>query len=79
MATQHQRHGVTGADLIDYADHHSGTMATQHHTLLRVVLPKDDEGRDQTAQLVDELMGKKPEKRFEFIRDNAKEVSEIDV
>ena len=55
------------------------TMATKNRTLLRVVLPEDDAGRKRTAQMVDDLMGRKPEKRFEFIRDNAKEVTEIDV
>ena len=55
------------------------TMARKNRTLLRVVLPDDEKGRNETAQLVDDLMGKKPEKRFEFIRDHAQEVTDFDV
>lgn len=32
-----------------------------------------------TAQLVEQLMGRKAERRFQFIQDNAKFVEELDV
>jgi topoisomerase-4 subunit B len=65
------------------------TMDMKKRTLLRVVLPdaemhinnqfkdKDDEG--STAQLIERLMGKNPEARFDFIQTNAKFVRDIDV
>ncbi|WP_262691555.1 DNA topoisomerase IV subunit B [Kordiimonas aestuarii] len=55
------------------------TMATKNRTLLRVTLPTDYGDRATVNQLVDDLMGKKPEKRFEFIRDNATEVADLDI
>ncbi|WP_417449004.1 DNA topoisomerase IV subunit B [Kordiimonas sp.] len=55
------------------------TMATKNRTLLRVTLPAEYGERAVVNQLVDDLMGKKPEKRFEFIRDNATEVADLDI
>ncbi|MEE8372033.1 MAG: DNA topoisomerase IV subunit B [Sphingomonadales bacterium] len=55
------------------------TMDTKKRTLLRITLPADLKDRNDTAQLVDDLMGRKPEKRFAFIRDNAEMVEDLDV
>lgn len=55
------------------------TMAPENRTLLRVTLPSDYEGRAQTNRLVDDLMGKKPEKRFTFIRDNSYDLEALDI
>jgi topoisomerase-4 subunit B len=35
--------------------------------------------RPKTADLVETLMGRKPELRFEYIQENAKFVKEVDV
>ncbi|MHC8509476.1 MAG: DNA topoisomerase IV subunit B [Rhodospirillales bacterium] len=54
------------------------TMAPETRRLLRVTLPKD--AADKTAaRLVEDLMGKKPERRFAYIQEHAKFVSDIDV
>jgi len=62
------------------------TMAPANRTLLKVHLPdrhaQDNEVRKaarETADLVESLMGRKPELRFEYIQANAKTVRELDV
>ncbi|MCW2246444.1 topoisomerase-4 subunit B [Azospirillum fermentarium] len=60
------------------------TMDPSRRTLLRVVVPNpaDPEEKaeaDRTRSLVESLMGRRPELRFQFIQDNAKFVSDIDV
>jgi topoisomerase IV subunit B len=55
------------------------TMDPKARTLLRVRLPEDHKARNQANKLVDDLMGKKPEKRFDFIQANAKFVENLDV
>jgi topoisomerase-4 subunit B len=45
------------------------TMDPRRRTLLRVVLPPEDRAR--TSDLVEALMGRKPELRFRFIQENA--------
>jgi len=60
------------------------TMDPTKRTLLRVVVPDthDPEMRGQveeTKSLVESLMGRKPELRFQFIQENAKFVQDIDV
>ncbi len=60
------------------------TMNPAKRTLLRVavVKPGDSEPRveqKRTADIVERLMGKKAEKRFAFIQENARFVEEIDV
>ncbi|MBB5688668.1 DNA topoisomerase IV subunit B [Roseomonas alkaliterrae] len=45
------------------------TMDPRKRTLLRVVLPPEDRAR--TSDLVEALMGRKPELRFRFIQENA--------
>ena len=52
------------------------TMDPKKRTLLKVVLPNggaDAEALDakETAELVEQLMGRKPELRFAFIQENA--------
>ena len=55
------------------------TMAPENRTLLRVTLPPEYAERAEVTRLVDDLMGKKPEKRFEFIRDNAADIDQLDL
>jgi len=55
------------------------TMAPENRTLLRVTLPPEYAERAQVNKLVDDLMGKKPEKRFEFIRDNDAQIEDLDI
>ncbi|MFC4347715.1 DNA topoisomerase IV subunit B [Kordiimonas lipolytica] len=55
------------------------TMAPANRTLQRVTLPPEYAERAEVNRLVDDLMGKKPEKRFEFIRDNAASVDQLDI
>jgi topoisomerase-4 subunit B len=68
------------------------TMNPDSRILLRVVLPEDEElipaNRSRrpaklkagtTADLVERLMGRKPELRLKFIQQNAKKVDYIDV
>ena len=45
------------------------TMDPKRRTLLKVVLPPED--RASTAELMEALMGRKPELRYRFIQDNA--------
>ena len=45
--------------------------------LIRVGIDDDEPG--ETAGLVDRLMGKKPELRFEYIQDNARFAEDLDV
>ena len=53
------------------------TMLRGKRTLLRIVIEEDT--RLQTAEKVDQLMGKKPELRFQFIQKNASKVVELDI
>ncbi|NNG05959.1 MAG: DNA topoisomerase IV subunit B [Inquilinus sp.] len=57
------------------------TMNPATRTLLRVTLPDTDdpEGARRTAELVEQLMGRKPELRLAFIQENAPKVGELDV
>lgn len=55
------------------------TMAKASRSLIRVTLPKAYDERDEVTTLVDDLMGKKPEKRFNFIKENAGEGVELDI
>jgi topoisomerase-4 subunit B len=52
-------------------------MDPARRTLLRVVaLPEE---RARTADLVESLMGRRPELRFAFIQEHAREVADLDV
>ncbi len=53
------------------------TMRPGQRSLLQVVLPQKD--RAATAELVESLMGRKPELRFAFIQENASSVSDLDI
>ena len=53
------------------------TMDPTNRILLRVIIPPDR--AKATAKLVDALMGKKPELRLAFIKENAHLVKEIDI
>ncbi|MEM8825413.1 MAG: DNA topoisomerase IV subunit B [Pseudomonadota bacterium] len=52
------------------------TMDPEKRTLIRVTLPADYEGRAPVKDLVDRLMGRNPEHRFQFIQANAHELDE---
>ncbi len=52
------------------------TMDPKTRTLLRVTLPQEYEERAGVRDLVDRLMGKNPEHRFNFIQENAARVDE---
>ncbi|WP_376088950.1 DNA topoisomerase IV subunit B [Roseomonas sp. CCTCC AB2023176] len=53
------------------------TMDPRKRTLLRVVLPPEE--RADTANLIEALMGRKPELRFKFIQENASKLDEAEV
>jgi topoisomerase-4 subunit B len=53
------------------------TMKPGHRTLLRIVVPEDTRG--ETSDLVERLMGRKPELRFQFIQENAGFVTGLDI
>jgi len=58
------------------------TMDPAKRTLLRVTLPDEKKDRSdfkKTQKLVESLMGRKPELRFEYIQENAKFVRDLDV
>ncbi len=53
------------------------TMDPKRRTLLKVVLPPEERAR--TAELMEALMGRKPELRFKFIQENAAKLDEAEV
>jgi topoisomerase-4 subunit B len=60
------------------------TMDPRHRALLRVDVPRnasEEERRDamRTSGLVEDLMGRKPEKRYAFIVENARFAQDLDV
>ncbi len=56
------------------------TMAPKSRKLLRVCLPgQSDENSVDITKFVDDLMGKKAEKRFAFITENAKFIKDLDI
>ena len=58
------------------------TMDPRRRTLLRVQVPdvgRDPDGARDTTDLVERLMGRKPELRFAFIQENARFVRDLDV
>lgn len=55
------------------------TMNKENRTLLRLSLPRDFAEKAETTRLVDDLMGKKPEKRFNFIQENAIHAQDLDL
>jgi topoisomerase-4 subunit B len=57
------------------------TMHPRSRTLLRVKILKDEVGDTAggTAELIESLMGRKPELRFQYIQENAKFARDLDV
>lgn len=60
------------------------TMSRKNRTLIRVTVPGDHTDDEKieakaTARLVEQLMGKKPELRFNYIQEHAQFVEDIDV
>ncbi len=53
------------------------TMDPRHRTLLKVVATPEE--RAKTNELVESLMGRRPELRFQFIQEHARTVEEVDV
>ena len=66
-----------GLGEMDAKDLKETTMDTSSRKLIRVSI--DDEEPGETTNLVDQLMGKKPELRFQFIQENAKFADELDI
>lgn len=60
------------------------TMSPEKRLLLRVIIPDQRSEEDQhesqiTADLVEQLMGTKPELRFQYIQEHAKFVDDLDI
>ena len=66
-----------GLGEMDAKDLKDTTMNPATRKLIRVVLDDDEPG--ETAGLVEQLMGKKPELRFQYIQENARFAEELDV
>ena len=68
-----------GLGEMDAKDLKETTMDPNSRTLIRVTIDEKEGEAGETADLVERLMGKKPELRFEYIQENAKFVEELDV
>jgi topoisomerase-4 subunit B len=66
-----------GLGEMDAKDLKETTMDPATRKLIRVTV--HDEVPGDTADLVERLMGKKPELRFQYIQENAKFVEELDL
>ena len=66
-----------GLGEMDAKDLKETTMDPGSRRLIRVSLHDDEPG--ETEGLVERLMGKRPETRFQFIQENARFVEELDV
>ena len=66
-----------GLGEMDAKDLKETTMDPATRKLIRVTVDEDVPG--ETSDLVERLMGKKPELRFQYIQENAKFVEELDV
>ncbi|HQY45083.1 MAG TPA: DNA topoisomerase IV subunit B [Paracoccaceae bacterium] len=66
-----------GLGEMDAKDLKDTTMNPETRKLIRVTIDEDEPG--MTGDLVERLMGKKPELRFQYISENAKFVEELDV
>ncbi len=66
-----------GLGEMDAKDLKDTTMNPATRKLIRVTI--DDEVPGETGDLVERLMGKKPEMRFQYIQENARFVEELDV
>ena len=52
------------------------TMSRATRTLIKVTINADE---GETGDLVERLMGKRPEMRFQYIQENARFVEDLDV
>jgi topoisomerase-4 subunit B len=66
-----------GLGEMDAKDLKETTMDPASRKLIRVTIDEDEPG--ETDDLVERLMGKKPELRFQYISENARFVEELDV
>ncbi len=66
-----------GLGEMDAKDLKDTTMNPDTRQLIRVTIDEDMPG--ETGDLVERLMGKKPELRFEYIQENARFVEDVDV
>ncbi len=66
-----------GLGEMDAKDLKDTTMNPATRKLIRVSIDEDEPG--ETGDLVERLMGKKPEMRFQYIQENARFVAELDV
>jgi len=66
-----------GLGEMDAKDLKQTTMDPTSRKLIRVSIDEDQPG--ETGDLVDRLMGKKPELRYQYIQSNARFVNELDV
>ena len=66
-----------GLGEMDAKDLKETTMDPKSRKLIRVTIQEDFPG--ETADLVERLMGKKPELRYQYIQENAQFVEELDV
>ncbi len=66
-----------GLGEMDAKDLKDTTMNPATRKLIRVSIDEDEPG--ETSDLVERLMGKKPELRFQYIQENARFVEELDV
>ena len=66
-----------GLGEMDAKDLKDTTMNPATRKLIRVSIDEDDPG--ETGDLVERLMGKKPELRFQYIQENARFVEDVDV
>ena len=66
-----------GLGEMDAKDLKETTMDPATRKLIRVTVDEDTPG--ETSDLVERLMGKKPELRFQYIQENARFVEEVDV
>jgi topoisomerase-4 subunit B len=66
-----------GLGEMDAKDLKDTTMNPLTRKLIRVSIDEDEPG--DTSDLVERLMGKKPELRFQYIQENARFVEELDV
>ena len=66
-----------GLGEMDAKDLKDTTMNPMTRKLIRVSIDEDSPG--ETGDLVERLMGKKPELRFQYIQENARFVEELDV
>ena len=66
-----------GLGEMDAKDLKETTMDPKTRKLIRVTIDEDEPG--ETGALVERLMGKKPELRFQYIQENARFVEELDV